>query len=255
MSKYLIVANWKMNPLRQSDAYVLASRVEDGYLKFGKNVDVVICPPFPYIAVVSTAVKKIKYGAQNTFWAEKGAYTGEVSPAQLRDIGATHVILGHSERRIHLGETDEMVNKKVRAALDHGLSTILCIGESEREDGEIPAIVGEELVSALAGVKKQLLKNLIVCYEPVWAISTGKNARPDTPDSAFRAVLFIRKIITGLYDRKTADLLRIIYGGSVRKDNLYGFLTEGKMQGALVGGAGLDADEFTGIIEIASRAR
>lgn len=252
MSKYLIIANWKMNPSHPKDAYILAEKIEAGKNIFGKNVDVVISPPFPYLATAGTVLKKIKLGAQNVFWEKEGAYTGEVSASQLLSLGVSYVIVGHSERRKYLAETDEMVNKKAKSALEHGLFVVLCVGE--REQGEISPEVRDQLVSALSGIKKQMLKNFMVCYEPIWAISTNKNARPDTPDGAFRASLFIRKVITDIYDRKTADLLRILYGGSVRKDNISLFLTEGKMQGALVGGASLDADEFTEIIKIASHA-
>lgn len=255
MQKHIIAGNWKMNPAHQDEAHALASNIEAGCAALGKNIEVAVCPPFPYLAAVRAAVKKVKCGAQNVFWEERGAYTGEVSPLQLKNLGVAYVILGHSERRMHLWETNEMINKKTKAALECRLSVILCIGESEREDGEIPSVVGDQLAQALSGVKKNFLKNLTVCYEPVWAISTNKNARPDTPDNAFRAGVFVRKIVTGLYDRKTADTLRVIYGGSVRKDNISAFLTEGRMQGALIGGASLDADEFIAIAALASRAK
>lgn len=241
-----------MNPLHPKDAYILAEKIEAGKNIFGKNVDVVVSPPFPYLTAAGMALKKIKLGAQDVFWEKEGAYTGEVSAPQLLSLGVSYVIVGHSERRKYSGETDEMINKKAKVALEHGLSVVLCVGE--REQGEISPEVRDQLVSALSGIKKQMLKNLMVCYEPIWAISANKNARPDTPDGAFRASLFIRKVITDSYSRKAADLLRILYGGSVRKDNILPFLTEGKMQGVLVGGASLDADEFTEIIKIASRA-
>ncbi len=253
MSKYLVIANWKMNPSTKKEASSLAHEIEQRIGGF-YNTKIVIVPPFPFFDAVKSSIKKAALGAGNIFWEEKGPYTGEVSPLQIRDMGAEYVILGHSERREHLGETDEVINKKMQASLKAGLSAILCVGEREREGNDIPPIVGDQLAEGLRAVKKQFLKNVIIAYEPVWAISTNKGARPDTPDSAFRANLFIRKIITGLYGRKAANEVRVLYGGSVRRENILSFLTEGNMQGALVGGASLDPREFVEIAAIASRA-
>jgi len=245
--KPLIVANWKANPAALKDAISLARTIERGILPY-QNIEVVIAPPFPFLLAVGKVLKKIRVGAQNTFWEDIGPYTGEVSWRQLKNCGVRYVIIGHSERRIHLGETDEMVNKKVKAVLANNLIPILCIGERERRDKEIPEIVGEQLKNALRGVKRPLVKNLVVAYEPIWAISTMPGARPDSPDDVFRAALFIRKNLADLYGRRSVDSVRIIYGGSVNATNIGFFLSEGKMEGALVGGASLDPQEFIKIV-------
>lgn len=250
MEKPLIVANWKMNPDSPGRAGILAKKIESRIS--GRKTEVVIAPPFPFLGSVGKALKKAKLGAQDAFWADVGPYTGEVSWHQLKHFGVKYVIVGHSERRINLGETDEMINKKVKAALENDMYPILCVGERERAGNEIPSIVGEQLKFALRGVGKNQLKNLIVAYEPVWAISTQAGARPDTPDNAFRAALFIRKVIASLFDRKTSEKVRVIYGGSVNSGNVVSFLKEGRMQGALVGGASLDLKKFAEIVRLAS---
>lgn len=236
-----------MNPETSREAILLAYKIECGAAKM-KNIRVIVAPPFPFLIPVARMLKKAKLCAQDSSWAEKGAFTGEVSWKQLKRLGVTHVIIGHSERRMYLNETDETVNKKIRALLTHGLIPILCIGEYQRTGKEIPAVVGEELKNALKGIKKNLVRKLIVAYEPIWAISTMPGARPDTPDNAFRAVVYIRKIITDLYGRACAERVRIIYGGSVKAHNVRSFLREGKMEGALIGGASLDAGEFIKIV-------
>lgn len=247
MHKPLIVANWKMNPASLKEAILLASAAEECAAKV-KNVEIVLAPPFPFLGAIKSVIKKSKLGAQDSFWADSGPYTGEVSWKQLAGIGAEYIIIGHSERRIHLGESDELIAKKTDALLKNGMNVILCIGEREREGGDIPIAVGIQLKSALIGVKKNMIKNLIIAYEPVWAISTNAGARPDSPDNAFRATLYIRKILVELYGRTAASAVRIIYGGSVKSANIASFLREGKMEGALVGGASLDPREFAEIV-------
>ncbi|TSC78175.1 MAG: triosephosphate isomerase (TIM) [Parcubacteria group bacterium Gr01-1014_33] len=254
MKKPLIIANWKMNPLTRKEAVLLAQEIEEGS-RMVKDCEVVIAPPFPFLESIGAALKKSKLGAQNVFWEARGAYTGEISWDQVTRLKVRYVIVGHSERRIRLGETDEMVNKKVRACAEHGLMTVLCIGERERTGAEIPSIVGDQLRRALAGVKTNALKNLVVAYEPVWAISTNPGARADTPDNAFRARMYIKRILTELYGRHIAEEVRIIYGGSVNSTNISAFLEEGKMDGALVGGASLDRKEFLNILKAASDRR
>lgn len=249
--KPLIVANWKMNPPSLKEALVLARKItkEEGM----KNVEVVVTPPFLFLSHIRKILKKFKLGAQDMSWEEKGAFTGEVSPSELSDLGVSFCIVGHSERRTKLGETDEMINKKVKTAFLYGISPILCIGEQERTGNEIPSVVGEQLKKALKDIKKSMLKNLIVAYEPVWAISTNSGARADTPDNAFRAALYIRKVISSLFDRKSSEKVKIIYGGSVNSENVASFLKEGKMQGALVGAACLDPKEFGKILKEVSK--
>lgn len=254
MSKYLIIANWKSNPDSPGRAVLLARKIERGILKY-RNIEIVIAPPYPFLAPIAGVLRKAKLGSQNMFWEDIGPFTGEVSWHQLQHLRVLYVIIGHSERKLYLCETDEMINKKIRAALSHGLQPILCVGEEERSGREIPPVVAEQLKNALKGVKKSRLKDLTVAYEPIWAISTRPGARADTPDSAFRAMLFVRKTLSNLYGQKAARDVRVIYGGSVNSQNIGAFLTEGRMQGALVGGASLDPTEFAKIVGICSKAR
>jgi triosephosphate isomerase (TIM) len=252
MSKRIIIANWKVNPQTSREALILAFKIERGVSRF-KNVEVVLAPPYPFLTGVGRILKKAKLGAQNTSWVEKGALTGEVSWFQLKRMGIQYVIVGHSERRWQLSESEEYINKKVHALLKHGMTPILCIGEREREGGDIPAVVGTQLKNALVGIKKNMLKRLIVAYEPVWAISTTAHAKPDTPDNTFRVFVYIQKVLTNLFGNVAARSVRIIYGGSVNASNAYGFLHEGKMEGALVGGVSLNPAEFSKVVEEASR--
>jgi len=250
--KYLIVANWKMNPDAPGRAVLLANKIERSLGRI-RNVEVVLVPPFPFLLPIAAVIKRAKLGAQNVFWQDCGPYTGEVSWHQLNHIKVDYVIVGHSERKLFLGETDEMIHDKVRVLLENDMMPILCVGERERIGDDIPAIVGEQIKAALKGIKKNLLKRLVIAYEPIWAISTMPNARPDTPASAFRALIYIRKVVSELYGRTVGDSVRIIYGGSVNVKNIQAFLEEGQMQGALVGSASLDAMEFAEIVMIASR--
>lgn len=254
MVKPLIIANWKMNPDAPGRAALLAHKIERSIARI-RNVDVVIAPPFPFLLPIAAVIRRAKLGSQNVFWRDIGAYTGEVSWYQLKNLKVEHVIVGHSERRLFLGETDEMVNKKVRALLENGMTAILCVGERERVGDDIPEVVGEQIEAALKGIKKRFIKKLVIAYEPIWAISTMPNARPDSPENAFRAMIYIRKVLASLYDRAVSMEVRIIYGGSVKANNVNGFLQEGHMQGALVGGASLDQEEFVEIVSIASRIK
>ncbi len=249
--KKLIIANWKTNPSTVREAAELARKTELAAAAH-RNVSVVVAPPFPFLGVVASELKRAKLGSQNTFWADAGPYTGEVSWRQLKSLKVNHVIVGHSERRLLLGETDEMIAKKVRALLEHDLAPILCVGEYQRADHEMSETVAHQLEAALAGVKKSLIKNLTIAYEPVWAISTTPDSRPDTPENAFQSAIYVRKIISRVFGRTAGESVRIIYGGSVTARNISSFLTEGRMQGALIGGASLNAQEFTRIIASAS---
>lgn len=252
--KPLIIANWKCNPDSPRRAVLLAQKIERAIGR-ARNVEVVIAPPYPFLVQVRRVLKKVKLGAQNVFWEDLGPYTGEVSWRQLKHLGAQYVLIGHSERRRYLEETDGMINKKVLAALDHGLIPVLCVGEEERSGNEIPAIVGEQLKRALKGVRPSRMKSMVVAYEPVWAVSTMPGARADTPDNAFGALVYIRKIIAGLYGNKAAGLVRVVYGGSVTEKNITAFLRDGRMEGALAGGASLRPDEFINIVRIAAQKR
>ena len=248
MNKILIVANWKMNPADSKEA----RRIFDSVVKEirgVKNSETVFCPPFVYLSSLNIDISKYRYiklGAQDCFWEASGAYTGEVSPLMLKNSGCRYVICGHSERRENLGETDEMVNKKIRASLKAGLTPILCVGERSREIPDYEKFIQEEVKSGLFNVSRGLIFNIIVAYEPIWAIGSG---RPATPDDALFVGLLIRKILTGLYGRALAEKVRLIYGGSVTSQNAKSYTTEAGLGGLLVGGASLNASEFIKIIK------
>ena len=250
--KKLLIANWKANPDSPGRAVALARKIE-GKISLNRNVEIVIAPPFPFLGAVGKVLRKAKLGAQDSSWEDTGPHTGEVSWHQLKHLKISYVIIGHSERRQHLKETDEMVNLKVRALLKNGLRPVLCVGERFRHGNEIPPLVGEQLMKALASVPTPQAKNLVVTYEPVWAISTNSRARADTPDSAFRAKIYLRKILADLYGRRTAEVVPILYGGSVNAANIVPFLTEGRMDGALVGSASLQPDQFASIVRQTSQ--
>ena len=236
--KPLIVANWKMNPQTLAEANRLFNSVKNG-VKNIKKVEVVICPPFLYLFdFLSRWIKSqiLKLGAQDCFWEEKGAFTGEVSPTMLKDLGCKYVIIGHSERRA-LGETNEMINKKIRAVLKANLKPILCIGETEKErkEEETKKVLKNQLEKDLTEVR--ILSNLIVAYEPVWAIGTG-NFCP--PKEAKKVFLFLRKILKNSL---------ILYGGSVNSQNAADYVKKADFQGLLVGGASLDPKEFIRLVK------
>lgn len=240
----MIAGNWKMNTtVSEAIELVEAMRVELD--KIG-NVDKVICPPFVSLAPVGELIKgsSIRLGAQNIFFAEKGAYTGEISPLMIADL-CEFVIIGHSERRQYFDETGEIVNKKIVAALKVGLKPILCIGErlEENEAGKTEEVVTEQLRSSLTGI--DYLNGLIIAYEPVWAIGTGKAA---TGEQANETISLIRRNISKLYNGKIAQGIRILYGGSVTAVNATEFMKQPEIDGALVGGASLKATEFLSIV-------
>ncbi len=238
--KPLIVANWKLNPETQKEAKALFDAVKKG----AKNAsaEVVICPPFIYLAMLDG----LALGAQNVSTEKKGAFTGEVSAMQLKDLGVEYVIIGHSERRHVFFETDEIINKKVKVALEAGLKVILCVGEKDGQDKA--QMLEQQITSGLAGVTGKEIKHVVVAYEPVWAIGTGKNCGVDETMSS---LMLIRKIIANAHNREVADGLRILYGGSVKPENAVGYLTDAGANGLLVGGASLKAEEFVGIIKAA----
>ena len=242
MSKYLIVANWKMNPKTLKEAQALFEAVKNG-VKGAKEVEVVICPPFVWLSKLNPGAK-IKLGAQNCHWKNKGAYTGEVSTPMLTDLGVKYALVGHSERRQFLGETDEIINLKIKAALRVKLRPILCVGEKEGE--KIEQIVEGQLVNALAGLNNSQLKEVIIVYEPVWAIGPGD---PCLPDNVLSANLFIRRVLTKLSSRFLADQTPILYGGSVEAANAADYISKTRTNGLLVGGASLDPEEFVKIIQ------
>jgi len=251
MRKKIVAANWKMN-MTQAEA----ERFVDSFLRdIGEvnDVEVVIIPPFTAIAKVSEALgraQNIKVGAQNMYWEKRGAFTGEISAPLLRDLFVHYVVLGHSERRTLFGETDEMVNRKVRAALEAKLRPIVCVGETleQRDRGNMEKILSIQLRGSLAGLSPKELQESVVAYEPVWAIGTGRNA---TPQQAQEAHAFIRHILGEMADKTTAERVRIQYGGSVKPDNARELMSQADIDGALVGGASLDPRSFAQIVKAA----
>ncbi|MFC1983948.1 triose-phosphate isomerase [Chloroflexota bacterium] len=247
----MIAGNWKMNTTL-SEAVDLINEMcqELGQID---NVDKVVCPPFISLASVGELIKgsSIKMGAQNIYFEEKGAYTGEISPLMLAEL-CEFVIIGHSERRQYFNETGQIVNKKIQAALRVGLKPILCIGEKleENEAGKTEEIVTGQLKAALAGLDS--LSGLIIAYEPIWAIGTGRAA---TGEQANETIGLIRHNITGLYDKETAQDIRILYGGSVTDANADEFMRQTEIDGALVGGASLKADQFLSIVKQTAEIR
>jgi len=251
MRKKIIAANWKMNMTQaESGEFVHSLLLDIGDIR---EVDVVIIPPFTAIAKVTEALGKaqnIKVGAQNMHWERSGAFTGEISAALLRDLFVRYVILGHSERRTLFGETDEIVNRKVRAAHEATLRPIVCVGETldQRDAGKVEDVLSTQLRGSLAQLSAKELQETVLAYEPVWAIGTGRNATPAQAQEAHR---FIRETIAALSDQNTADRIRIQYGGSVKPANAPDLMSQPDIDGALVGGASLEPRSFAEIINAA----
>ncbi|MFC2006372.1 triose-phosphate isomerase [Chloroflexota bacterium] len=247
----MIAGNWKMNTT-VSEAIELVNGMHRGLDEID-GVEKLICPPFVSLVAVKELIKgsSIGLGAQNLYFEEKGAYTGEISPLMLADL-CKFVIIGHSERRQYFNETGEIVNRKIRAALKVGLKPILCIGErlEENEAGRTEEVATEQLMSSLAGI--DYLGDLIIAYEPIWAIGTGRAA---TGEQANKTVDFIRRTISKQYVEKVAGDLRILYGGSVTATNAAEFMQQPEIDGALVGGASLKANEFLSIVKQTSEIR
>ncbi len=246
MRKRIIAGNWKMNKT-VVEAIQLAEEIKDKYNKF--DVDVVLCPPYPDLYAVHQVIKDtpVALGAQNVHWEDMGAFTGEVCAHMLKEVGCQFVIIGHSERRQYFHETDETVNKRVKKALSSGLTPIICVGEvlEERESGKTEQVVETQVRGALAGISKQEAANIVIAYEPVWAIGTGKVA---TPEQAQQVHKMIRTLLVELYDAAFADSIRIQYGGSMKAENAKELLQQPDIDGGLIGGASLKADSFLGIV-------
>lgn len=247
MSKKIIVGNWKMNPLTLKEAEKLFSGV-DKDISLIKKTEIVICPPFLYIEKLKKFSRKIILGAQNAFWGEVGAFTGEVSGEMLYSIGIRYVILGHSERRA-MGESNAEINKKIKSALGAGLRPILCVGENTRDENHgYFNLVKNQLEECLVGVSKNLISKIIVAYEPVWALSSTPDRRDATPEDCREMAIFIRKILSDKFGSEAGEM-RVIYGGSVNEKDAEGFLKEGGVDGLLPGRASLDAKKFVEIIK------
>lgn len=251
--RYFLAGNWKMNTDSGSGRRLAESLV--GLVGKVTEVDIAVCPPFPYLGGIREAVSGsvISVGAQNLFYEASGAFTGEVSAAMLTDVGCKYVILGHSERRHILGENDEVINRKIKMAIKAGLKPIFCVGEllAEREANQTNDVVGRQLRSGLAGIPPEQLREITVAYEPVWAIGTGKVA---TPQQAEEVHAFIRQSLTKMYGADLAQSICIQYGGSVKGDNADGLLSQPNVDGALVGGASLKAEDFAEIVRAGVRA-
>jgi triosephosphate isomerase len=248
----IIAANWKMHRTHleaiqavQKLSYLLDAKDTD-------RVEVVICPPFTSLRTIETLIQsdRLPYGlgAQDVHWEDEGAFTGEVSPVMLEALRVSHVIVGHSERRAMFGETDEVVNKKVRAVFKHGMTPILCVGETlrERDLGDTANAVTGQIRAGLQGVAPEDVARLVVAYEPIWAIGTGRNAEPA---DAGQVVELIRETIGSLASAETAQAVRIQYGGSVKAGNIRDFMAHPEIDGALVGGASLDPEEFALVVK------
>lgn len=250
MRRPLIAGNWKMN-LDREGAVALAAAIAQRTREID-DVEILLCPAFVHLAPVADALRgsQLKLGGQNMYYEAQGAFTGEISTAMLIDVGCTYVILGHSERRHILGETDELVAKKVASALAAQLTPILCVGEllAEREAGKTSEVIRRQFEGSLAGVSDQQMKQVVIAYEPVWAIGTGKVA---TPAQAEEVHSDLRRLIAHRYNKARAESVRILYGGSVKAANAAELLGQSNVDGALVGGASLSAEEFVGIVSAA----
>ncbi len=250
----IIAGNWKMNK-NVSEAIDLVRELRRLVIDV-ENVEIVVCPPFIALSSVAEALSgsKIKVGAQNLYFEEKGAYTGEVSASMLAGLGE-YVIIGHSERRQYFGETDESVNKKVKAALAHGLKPIVCVGENlkQYEANETGAVVSSQIKSGLIGLAVEQLKSIVIAYEPIWAIGTGKAATGAGANSVVS--INIRGPLSELFGESIAQATRVQYGGSVTPGNIAEFMTMPEIDGALVGGASLKANDFAEIIKATAKAK
>lgn len=246
MRKNLIAGNWKMYKTPSESINFVNELIKN--VKNYQDREILICPPFTSLYPVSQVIKNsnIKLGAQNVYFEDEGAYTGEVSPLMLKDIGVEFVICGHSERRNIFGETDEIINKKVIKVAEKGMNVILCVGEKlqEREKGETFKIVENQIKKCLKNFDK--MENLVIAYEPVWAIGTGKTALPQQAEEVH---IFIREMISKIYNKDIAENLIILYGGSVKPENIDSLMKEKNIDGVLVGGACLKIDSFLRIID------
>jgi len=254
MRKPFVSGNWKMN----TDSHCcisLAKSIAEGTSEIaGQKVHIAVCPPFVYLQSVAKALSSanIAVGAQDLYYERDGAFTGEISVSMLKDVGCVYSLCGHSERRHIIGETDELINKKVAAAVSGGLLPVLCIGEliQEKQAGKTTEIVANQLKRGLAGLNREKLSAVTIAYEPVWAIGTGLTA---TPEQAQEVHAFIRGLLASICDNTLADEIRILYGGSVKPDNAASLMAQEDIDGLLVGGASLKAEDFIKIAEAAVR--
>ncbi len=251
MRRKLIAGNWKMN--KTADEAVALAKEIVAVAKDANNTDVMIAPTFVCLSEVSKIVAgtNVKLGCQNMYFEESGAYTGEISADMLKSVGVEYVILGHSERRSIFGETDEIINKKIKKTIEKGLIPVFCIGETleEREAGKAEAVVNEQTTKGLAGISEADAAKVVIAYEPVWAIGTGKTATPEDADSIHKT---IRDTLGSMYSANLADGMKILYGGSMNDANAKELLGKENIDGGLIGGAALVSDKFATIINAAN---
>lgn len=249
MRKTVVAGNWKMNK-NLAESIELISQIKTALKEKSDNVEVIVCPPFTSLESANALVKEseIGLGAQNMHYEDSGAFTGEISANMLKSVGCEYVILGHSERRTIFKESNELINKKIKKALEAGLKPIFCIGETleEREKGILKDVVSSQVKEGLDGVSAHDMANVIIAYEPVWAIGTGKTA---TPEQAQEMHKYVRDLIAELYSQSVADNLIIQYGGSVKPDNAAELFGQPDIDGGLIGGASLKADSFVDIVK------
>lgn len=251
--RMLVAGNWKMHTTSGEGA-VLVTRIADRVSDDWTDVEVAVCPPFTGLKAVSTVIEvdrlSIALGAQDVHWESEGAYTGAIAPRMLYELRCSYVIVGHSERRQYFGETDETVNLKVKAVFAAGMVPIMCVGETlaTREAGETDTFVRSQVMRGLAGLDAADAARLVVAYEPIWAIGTGRTPTPEAANDVARG---IRATVGAMYGPPAASAMRVIYGGSVKAENASMFFAEPDIDGALVGGASLDADSFAGIVRAA----
>ena len=246
MRKPIIAGNWKMNK-SYSEAKKFLGELKE--LNLNNDVEAVVCPPFTNLALAAKMLKdtSIEIGAQNAHYEDSGAFTGEISPLFLKDLGVKYVILGHSERREYFSETDELINKKVKSMLKNGIIPILCVGETleERENGEAKSKVKRQIIADFEGLNSKDFENIVVAYEPIWAIGTGKTA---SADDAEEMCAYIREIIVEEFDKEAGDKVKIQYGGSVKPDNVKEIMSKENIDGALVGGASLESESYSDLV-------
>ncbi len=256
MRKYLMAGNWKMNKT-MSEAIVLTQQLCNQYNRKWDNVDIVVCPPSIDIKSVYTVIDfdktKIAVGAQNVHWEESGAFTGEISIPMIKEAGCEFCIVGHSERREMFNETDTSVNLKVKALIEADIAPIVCVGESlsMRDSGDYVGFIVAQVRAALAGLNEADMKKVVIAYEPIWAIGTGRTA---TPEQAEEVCAAIRATIADMFDKGVADACRVLYGGSMNVGNVESLLAQPNIDGGLIGGAALQSDSFRQLIEAASEA-
>jgi triosephosphate isomerase len=242
MRKPIMAGNWKMNNTVSESIELVKGLIENTEVA---EKDFVVCPPYTALYTVSELIKgtDIKLGAQNIHFKEKGAYTGEISPLMLKELNVEYVIIGHSERRQYFGETDATVNKKIKTAFEYDMKPIVCVGESlaQREGGSADKIVKDQLVNGLKNIRNEDAKKIVIAYEPIWAIGTGRTA---TSEQANDMIKFIRSVLADIFGKDEADTVRIQYGGSVKPSNVNEIMSQSDIDGALVGGASLKVDDF-----------